>query len=55
MDAQLIRLSVMTCWQIQTLSTGRTYFEGLRPVHLALLFDQPWALQLGLERTLNQS
>lgn len=31
--------------RLQTLSTGRTYFEGLRPVHLALLFDQPWALQ----------
>ena len=31
--------------RLQTLSNGRSYFENLRPVHLAMLFDQPMALQ----------
>ncbi|CAK9034610.1 unnamed protein product [Durusdinium trenchii] len=35
--------------RLKTLSTGRSYFEGVRPVQLAILFDQPWALQLLLE------
>ena len=33
--------------RLQTLSNGRSYFENLRPVHLAMLFDQPMALTLG--------